>query len=467
MDGASASFTPRLAMIAGEDAEGEDVTMAEATDMRRSGQPDNAATHKADIADAIGPAPARADIVVIGGGVTGCSIAYQLARRGRSVVLVEMRGICSGASGRNAGVTSSGSAMHSRVGQAVYALTRENMRLMRDELPAELGSDFDLRLPGTVDIATNEKQWDHLVETTAAQRGLNLDVQLLDRYELQQLIPAVSDHVLGARYARGGGHLWPFKLVNELAEGARRHGARIFPWTRAEEIVTSGGAVAEVRTTRGTIETGAVVVATNAWTPLLLRDLPAGAIVPARGQILVTQPVGAVIPHPFGTNFDKEYGRQTAIGQLLCGGFRRLDEDEGLGHYEEKVSLASAAGCAGCLRTLFPRVGRVRVVRCWAGIMGFTADGLPLIGPYSETQGMYVAAGFNGGGFSWALAVGKALAGVIVDGATGFDLEPFDPNRFARAGVAWDNPFTAGEKNNPTDPVRAFSGRRAADPGGA
>jgi sarcosine oxidase subunit beta len=187
----------------------------------------------------------------------------------------------------------------------------------------------------------------------------------------------------------------------------------------------------------------------------LLPSLPPGALVPARGQILVTQPVGPVIPFPFGTNFDKEYGRQTASGQLLCGGYRRLDEDEGLGHYEEQVSLASARGCADCLRTLFPRVGPIRVVRCWAGIMGFTADGLPLIGRYDGAEGILVSAGFNGGGFSWTLAAGSVVADLVATGATSYDIEPFDPNRFERHGVAWDNPFTAGERNNPRRPAVA------------
>ena len=74
------------------------------------------------------------------------------------------------------------------------------------------------------------------------------------------------------------------------------------------------------------------MLATNAWTPHLLPELPAGAIVPARGQILVTQPLPPLLACPFGTNFDKEYGRQTPGGQILCGGYRRLDVNEGLGH---------------------------------------------------------------------------------------------------------------------------------------
>ena len=401
--------------------------------------------------DADLPLPTQADVVVIGGGVAGCSTAYQLARRGQRVVLVEMRGICSGASGRNCGMTGAGSPLPSRVGQAIYHLSSENLRLIRDELPSILGSDFDLRLNGVVDIATTEEMWEHHVIGVRIAQEQGGNAQLLDHDELADLMP-IGDSVLGARYSPDGGHLWPFSLVHGLANGARAHGATLVPWNPAEEILTANGKVVGVRTARGTIETSNVVIATNAWTPHLLPDLPPGAVVPARGQILVTQPVGTVLPMTFGSNFDKEYGRQTATGQLLCGGFRRLDIDEGLGHYTEQVTPEVLSGIAGCLSGIFPKVGHLRVVRAWAGIMGFTADGLPMIGKYDAAEGMYVNAGFNGGGFSWGAATGDAIAELIVDGESRFDLEPFQPSRFASGEVAWDNPYTAGEKNNPRAP---------------
>jgi sarcosine oxidase subunit beta len=162
----------------------------------------------------------------------------------------------------------------------------------------------------------------------------------------------------------------------------------------------------------------------------------------------VTQPLPELLPLPFGTNFDKEYGRQTPAGQILCGGFRRWDEGEGLGTTEERVTPAVLAGIAGCLADLFPvlRGEGVRVVRSWAGIMGFTADGLPLIGRYGPAPGLTLAAGFNGGGFSWAAATGRAVADLLAGRDPGLDLGPFRPDRFAAAGaVAWANPFTAGE----------------------
>jgi len=390
---------------------------------------------------------ARPDAIVVGGGVVGCSIAFRLAERGKRVLLLERQGLAAGASGRNGGMTGAGSAMHSAADRAVYALTAANLALLPG-LADELEADFALRLPGTLDVATTEAQWAHLAESAAEQRAAGLDVRLLDRDQARAAMPALSPAILGASFAAGRGHLWPFALVHGFADAARRLGAEIRVGVAVERLIRVGDRVVGAVAGGERIETGDVILATNAYTPHLLPDLPAGAIVPARGQILVTNAVPPLLPHPFGTNFDKEYGRQTPDGKILCGGFRRLDEDEGLGHEEERVTPAVLAGIAGCLADLFPVLrDRVRVVRAWAGIMGFTADGLPLIGRIPGTPGIFLAAGFNGGGFSWAAQVGKVVAAELTGAPHGFDLAPFDPGRFADGGTAWSNPFTAGERS--------------------
>jgi sarcosine oxidase, subunit beta len=395
------------------------------------------------------PLPAQVDVAIIGAGVAGCSIAYQLAKRGKSVAVFDKRGICSGASGRNGGMTGSGSALHSSAGEAIYALTSENFSMLQDELARELDDDFSLLVTGGIDIATTEEQAEFLKQAVARQRENNVDVEWLDGSQARDLVPALSKNVYGVEWKRNSGHLWPFQLVHALANGARQYSARFHTHTPVERILTSDGQVSGVETDRGTVIAGAVVVATNAWTRDLLTDLPDGAIVPSRGQILVTQPVGQILPMPFSTNYDKEYGRQTHSGQILCGGFRRLDIDEGLGVDTEYVHPPAVGGIANCLSTIFPKLRDLRVVRAWSGLMGFTADGLPMIGAYGEHDGLYVAAGFNGGGFSFAPAAGKAMAQLIANGRSTLDLEPFDPNRFANGEASWDNPFTAGEQNNP------------------
>jgi len=190
------------------------------------------------------------------------------------------------------------------------------------------------------------------------------------------------------------------------------------------------------------------VLATNSYTPLLLRQLPQGAIIPARGQILATEPVAPILPLAWGNNFDKEYGRQVPGGPIICGGFRRLDEQEGLGLYEERVTLPVMSGLGKRLVGLFPVLAGVRVVRAWAGIMGFTPDGLPLIGRTDIMQGLTIVAGFNGGGFSWGAITGKIIAAELTGNNHGFDLSALCPDRFVETGTAWRNPYTAGEKNS-------------------
>ena len=393
------------------------------------------------------------DVIVVGGGVNGTSIAYRLAADGRRVLLLERRGICSGASGRNGGMTGAGSSMHSHsaAGRAVYAITMRNLELLKG-LKEEIGAEFSLTLPGSMDVITTEAQYLHLLEAVTEQKSAGIPVDLIDGDEARRLMPALGPNVLGASFAYDRGHLWPFALVNAFADAARRLGADIRTWSPVERLHLQGDRVAGVVVNGEVISAGDVVLATNAYTPELLPDLPAGAIVPARGQILVTQPLPPLLPFSFGNNFDKEYGRQTPTGQLLCGGYRRLDIGEGLGTYEERVTAPVLSGIARCLDELFPalRGNGVKIMRAWAGIMGFTADGLPLIGRYAPAPGLTVAAGFNGGGFSWGAAVGIIVADVLAGRDHGFDLEPFRPDRFHGDGeLGWNNPFTAGEKNNP------------------
>jgi sarcosine oxidase subunit beta len=396
----------------------------------------------------------RPDVIVIGGGVVGCSIAYRLAERGRRVLLLERRGLASGASGRNGGMTGAGSAMYTTLpaGRAAFALTTANLATLR-QIPDELGVDIELRLPGTLDVITTPEQHAHLVAAVAEQQAAGVKVELLDSQQARALMPSLAPSILGASFAVERGHLWPFALVHTFAAAARRHGAEIRTETSVERLLRRGDRVVGAVAAGEAIEAEETVLATNAYTPHLLPELPPGAIVPARGQILVTQPLPPIVPRPFGTNFDKEYGRQTPEGQILCGGVRRLDTNQGLGTEEERTTPAVLAGIARCLVELFPilRRGEVRVARAWAGIMGFTADGLPLIGRLPGTAGLFVAAGFNGGGFSWAAQVGHIVGDELTGRDHGFEIAPFAPDRFASQGTAWSNPFTTGERDVPAE----------------
>jgi glycine/D-amino acid oxidase-like deaminating enzyme len=392
-----------------------------------------------------------ADVIVVGGGVTGTSIAWRLAQAGHRVLLLERRGICAGASGRNAGNTGVSSGMHMapRTVSALHAITSANLQLLKT-LHDELDKDFELRLPGSMEVITTPEQMAHAREAVITKHDAGSDVELLDRETARSIMPSLSPRILGATYSRDRGHLWPFALVTGMADAAARAGVEIRLGARVQRLARSRDRIIGVVVDGETIHSADVVLATNAWTPQLLPELPDGALIPARGQILVTQPLPPLLACPFGTNFDKEYGRQTPGGQIVCGGYRRLDVDEGLGTYREDVTLSVLTGIARCLSDLFPVLrGKARVVRAWSGIMGFTADGLPLIGRYEPAPGLTIAAGFNGGGFSWGAIVGKVIAGLLSGQEPEFDITPFRPARFHDGDIAWANPFTAGEKNNP------------------
>lgn len=392
-------------------------------------------------------AGSQPDVIVIGGGVFGCSITYRLAKQGRQVLLLESRGLAAGASGRNGGMTGAGSSLHSAAGRAVSAITMANLALMHG-IEEELGADIQLRLPGTLDVATTDEQLRDLQDGIEPQRAAGSEVHLLDAHEARKLMPALSPDIVGAEFAPGRGHLWPFALVHAFADAAVALGAEIRTGITVERLETTGDRISGVVAGGETIRANEVILATNAYTPSLLPGLPEGAIVHARGQILVTEPLPPTLPHPFGTNYEKEYGRQTAHGPIVCGGYRRLDEDEGLGHLDEAVTPPVLAGIAQCLTSLFPSLRDVRVIRCWAGIMGFTADGLPLIGRWPLLQGLTLAAGFNGGGFSWAAITGQIIADLVSGQEPDFDLAPFDPARFLTGNAAWTNPYTAGERSH-------------------
>ena len=123
-------------------------------------------------------------------------------------------------------------------GDAVYALTSTNLRMMTT-IGDELGIDFQLRRPGSLDVATTDAQWRHLEEAVVAQKQAGLNVELLDAHEARKMQPALTPDILGAKFAAGHGHLWPFALVHGLAKSAANLGANIRTGTTVFNLITT------------------------------------------------------------------------------------------------------------------------------------------------------------------------------------------------------------------------------------
>ena len=210
-----------------------------------------------------------------------------------------------------------------------------------------------------------------------------------------------TDAALGAEYTREAGHLWPFGLVHAFADGAGGASASSSGSARRRGLARTGDRVTGVSSVGRRSRRTTSCSPRTPTRPQLLPDLPAGAIVPARGQILVTQPVPKRSTIPSAPTSTRNTAARCLAARSSAAGIRRLDDGRGA------RTLRGARHPAGALRhrqlpdDALTLMAGVKVVRCWAGIMGFTADGLPLIGRAALGAGLTIAAGFNGGGFSW------------------------------------------------------------------
>ncbi len=377
--------------------------------------------------------PGTTDVVVIGGGFIGCGIAYQLAKRGVPVTLVEQEHIAWGASGRNAGQVSPAAGYTS----AFLPFTVANFAMLA-QMEAELDTDFQFRLSGGMELATTPEAARDLETSAAALRAAGWHADVLDGEAARAHVPVLGATVRAARYVRESAHLMPMALAYAFARAARRLGARICTETAIIGIERDARGVAAIVTTRGKIATRTVVNATNGWAAkigaMVGLTLP---IEPQRGQILVTAPVPPLLPMTFGYWAEEaiHYWRQTPGGAIVIGGGRAYDA-AGIGSYSRRTTLALLRRFPAHVAATMPILATLPVVRTWGGTMGFTPDYGPLIGAVPSIPGFYVAAGFNGNGTPWSCIAGVVVAQMIAGEATDLPLDRVHPDRFT--GIAGD-----------------------------
>jgi glycine/D-amino acid oxidase-like deaminating enzyme len=356
------------------------------------------------------PLSRPAEVVVIGGGVTGCSCALTLAEHGVAVRLHEAREIAGGASGRNGGFALRGAATpydvaHDRLGhehaRLLMALTERSV----DRLEALAGDAF--RRVGSLRLAVDDAERDALRREHDALREDGFAVEWADD------LPAPLDGLYEAALVHPpDGVLHPARWVRRLAARAAEAGAEL----RVGEPIDIDAAGA-----------GDVVVATDGFTAAVLPEL-AAVVRPTRGQVLITEPLAELRylrPHYARDGYD--YWHQRPDGRLVIGGSRDAafdDEDtaveETTAAVQERIE-ALAGHLAG---------GPVRVSQRWAGIWGTTPDSTPLVGPVPGRDGAWVAGGYSGHGNVLGLACGDLVARAIL-GERPPELELFDPARLS------------------------------------
>jgi glycine/D-amino acid oxidase-like deaminating enzyme len=371
-----------------------------------------------------GPAE-EADAVVVGGGIAGLSTAWWLARlapQGYRVLLLEASALAARASGRNAGFLLTGTpdpftelaaTMGRERALALWHLSRENRELLRRELldPGTVDADFLPEGSWIVALADDagfggggggRRQEEALAASCEALRAEGFDCKWRDAAAVRRA--SGSERLGGGLFQPRDGGLDPVRLCRGLAASgafAVRTGSPVQALEPAGErvrVVADGGDVVAPR----------VVVCLNAYAPVLLPHL-APRVRPVRAQMLATAPGERRLAGVWYVNDGHEYLRQLADGTVVLGGARQTAVAEEVGVLEAPTAKVQGA-LERFLAAAFPHLAGRPVVRRWAGIMGFTADGLPALGAVPEVPGAVYAAGFNGHGMSLGFVTGRHLA---------------------------------------------------------
>lgn len=354
-------------------------------------------------------------MAIVGGGIVGLSTAYWLARlggSGRRILVLEAEHLAGKASGRNAGFLLTGTAepftkLAAACGReralSFWEVSRDNRELLHSEL-------LD---PGTVDADFHaEGSWIAALAGTGQEELLEASYQELcdEGFEVEwrraEEVRRVSgsDRLAGALFQPRDGGLDPVRLCRGLAglglfqvatgervRGFERLGERIHLLTHGGELLTEH-----------------LVVAVNAYAPALLPQL-ALTVRPVRGQALATEPTTRRLEGVWYINDGYEYLRQLADGTVVLGGRRQVAEGVEVGYLETPTATVQGA-LEEFLRETFPGFAECRIRERWAGTMGFTEDGFPVIGEVEHVPGALYAAGFSGHGLSLGFATGRYLA---------------------------------------------------------
>jgi 4-methylaminobutanoate oxidase (formaldehyde-forming) len=378
----------------------------------------------------------QARVVVIGGGVGGCSILYWLTRLGWSdVVLVERAELTSGSTFHSAGL----------VGQLRGSLPLTRMMMWSVELYRTLGAEVELETGwhevGSLRLASSEERMEELRRQAGWAKTFGLPLELIGADEAQRLFPPMStDGVLGAAFLPTDGYIDPSQLTFALAEGARRGGAEIEQHTRVTAIPTERGRVTGVVTDRGEIEAEIVVNAGGMFATEIAELAGVRVpIVPMAHEYLVTKPADLPLDMPTMRDPSLLVYFRPESGGLVMGGYERhcapwsldgippdfngklLAED--WPRFEELMENAIVR---------VPALEEMEVVRLINGPEAFTPDNEFILGP-TEVRGLWTAAGFCAHGLAGAGGMGRLVAEWIVEGTPSLDAWEMDSRRFGRA----------------------------------
>jgi glycine cleavage system aminomethyltransferase T/glycine/D-amino acid oxidase-like deaminating enzyme len=383
-----------------------------------------------------GSLPAHARVVVIGGGIAGCSVAYHLTKLGwRDVLLLERREISCGTTWHAAGLVGQLRATQNLTRLAKYGAD------LYERLEAETGQATGFRRPGSVSLARNAERMHELKRLASMARCFDVEVEVITPSEAGRRWPLMrTDDLVGALWLPRDGRTNPIDTTLALARGARQGGAAILENTAVTAIRVENGRVAGVSTAAGDVTCEFVVNCAGMWAREIGRM--ADVTVPLHASehfYIVTEPMAGVRPDlPVLRDTDGYIYVREEVGGLLMGGFEPMAKPWGMGGIPADFAFSLLPEDWEHFQVLMeqgihriPALETAPIRRHVNGPESFTPDGRYLLGEAPECRGFFVAAGFNSIGIASGAGAGRAVAEWIVGGEPPMDLWDVDIRRVA------------------------------------
>ncbi|KGF68973.1 FAD-dependent oxidoreductase, partial [Hoeflea sp. BAL378] len=380
--------------------------------------------------------PDRAQIIVIGGGIIGCSTAYHLARDHKAdVILLEQGQLTSGSTWHAAGLVG-----QLRSSASITKVLKYSVDLYK-RLDQETGLETGWKMSGCLRLATNQDRWIEYRRLATTAQSFGMDMQLLSPQEAKSMFPLMQvDDLVGASWLPTDGQASPSDITQSLAKGARMHGAKIFENVRVTGFEMKDGRILAVKTSKGDIACEKVVNCAGQWA----RQVGAMAginvpLQPVKHQYVITEKIdGLSSDAPTIRDPDRRTYFKEEVGGLCFGGyepnpvgwtmddvpheweFRLFDDD--YDHFEQHMLQAIER---------VPALNSVGVKQMINGPESFTPDGNFILGAAPECVNMFVGAGFNAFGIASGGGAGWVLAQWAIDGEAPLDLWVVDIRRFS------------------------------------
>ena len=386
----------------------------------------------------------NADVIVVGGGIIGSAVTYQLSKRGKKVLMIEKGDLCAGTTGAcDAYITPHTKAPGFHLDLCLRS--QEVWRTLEKELNEEL--EFEDHCGG-LQVCQNQMDYDLCSANSEKLRAGGLEVEMLPIEEARKIEPALSVNLTGALYCPSAGQVNPFKTVYAYMRNARRLGAEELLHTEVTGMIMDGPQVVGVHTTRGDYYADIVVDAAGCWGGQIAKM--AGCdfdIRPRRGQLIISEPVAPLIHTTMQTGMymiikhhpelitDERVKRlgigycieQTKDGTIIIGFTREF------AGYDKSTTLEGIEGILDIACRHIPTLRNLHFIRTFSGFRPYVPDNMPIIGPVDGVPGFFMAAGHEGDGIALSAITGVLIAELVVDGKAHFNIDAFSPNRFKKS----------------------------------